>query len=91
MIIQLHSDSINGTPFLVLNEKKRLVLLPLLLLHKEAPDPGNSTSLTEVPHASMEIEFPLEKWIHVGCEVCDAGHFNLITNCWCCYHYCHMG
>ncbi|KAG6688965.1 hypothetical protein I3842_11G152900 [Carya illinoinensis] len=69
IIQQLHSDGINGTPFLVLNEKKRMMLLPLLLLHKEASNSGNFTSLTEVPHASMETEFPLEKWIHVGCEV----------------------
>lgn len=67
IIQQVHSDIADSAPFLVLNEKKRMMLLPLPLLHKEAPDPGNSS--TEVPHASMEIEFPLEKWIHVGCEV----------------------
>lgn len=69
--IQVHSAGIGGAPFIILDEKKRMMLLPLLLLHKEAPDPANSTSWTKVPHASMKIEFPFEKWIHVGCEVCD--------------------
>ncbi|KAB1216366.1 hypothetical protein CJ030_MR4G000599 [Morella rubra] len=67
--MQLHSDGSGSTPFLVLNEKKKIMLLPLFLLHKEAPNPSNSTSWKEVPHASMESEFPLGKWIHVGCEV----------------------
>lgn len=46
-----------------------MMLLPLLFLHKEAPDPGNSSSVTQVPYASADTEFPLEKWVHVGCEV----------------------
>ncbi|KAL0001483.1 hypothetical protein SO802_015264 [Lithocarpus litseifolius] len=69
IIQQVHSDSVGSAPFLVLDEKKRMMLLPLPLLHKEAPDPENSTSWLEAPHASMDIEFPYEKWIHVGCEV----------------------
>jgi hypothetical protein len=69
IIQQVHSDSVGSAPFLLIDKKKRMMLLPLLLLHKEAPDPDNSTSWLEVPHASTEIEFPLEKWIHVGCEV----------------------
>lgn len=69
IIQQVHSASIGSAPLLILDEKKRMMLLPLLLLHKEAPDPANSTSWTKVPHASMKIEFPFEKWIHVGCEV----------------------
>ena len=78
--MQVLSDSVGSAPFLVLDEKKRMMLLPLLLLHKEAPDPENSASWLEAPHASVEIEFPFEKWIHVGCEVCNIF-------CFCCYSY----
>lgn len=63
-------DISGSAPFLVLNEKKILKLFPLTSLDHEALDPENSTLLTEVPHASMETEFPSEKWVHVGCKVC---------------------
>ncbi|XP_044496422.1 SH2 domain-containing protein B-like [Mangifera indica] len=62
-------DISGSAPFLVLNEKKILKLFPLTSLDHEALDPENSTLLTEVPHASMETEFPSEKWVHVGCKV----------------------
>jgi len=39
-----------------------MTLFPFLHAHKETTNFSNSTS--------MEIEFPLENWIHVGCEVC---------------------
>ncbi|KAH9779454.1 SH2 domain-containing protein B [Citrus sinensis] len=58
-----------NAPFLALNEKKILMLFPFISLHKEAPDPGKSAPLTELQHASMDTEFPLESWIHVGCRV----------------------
>lgn len=67
--LQVHMDMSVSAPFLVLNENKMMMLLPLTLLHREAPDPGNTASWTEVPNVPMKIEFPLEKWIHVGCEV----------------------
>ncbi|PQQ18720.1 uncharacterized protein Pyn_30077 [Prunus yedoensis var. nudiflora] len=51
-LIQVQSGATEGAPFLVLSEKKKMVLLPL-----------------EVPHVAMETEFPMEKWIHIGCEV----------------------
>ncbi|XP_021895061.1 uncharacterized protein LOC110812561 isoform X1 [Carica papaya] len=69
IIRQVHMDMSVSAPFLVLNENKMMMLLPLTLLHREAPDPGNTASWTEVPNVPMKIEFPLEKWIHVGCEV----------------------
>ncbi|KAF2314457.1 hypothetical protein GH714_026632 [Hevea brasiliensis] len=65
----IYSDITSSAPFISINEKKLATLLPLSLLHKEASDPSNSTSLTEALHASMENEFPLENWIHVGCGV----------------------
>ena len=67
--LQVHSDITGSAPFLVLNEKKKMMLLPLLYLHREALYPGNSTSWTEVPSASAEVDFPLKRWVHVGCEV----------------------
>lgn len=78
--MQVHSDISGSAPFLVLNEKKIMMLLPLTHVHKEAPDPGNSALSTEVPHASMETEFPLEKWIHIGCEVCSKNPTSLTSN-----------
>lgn len=44
-------------------------MLPVLLLHEEAPETGNINSWTEVPHATVDFEFLSEKWVHVGCEV----------------------
>lgn len=58
-----------SAPFLVLDEYKKMMLLPLTLLHKEAPDPVDTSSWKEVPSVSTKYEFPLEKWVHVGCEV----------------------
>ncbi|KAF8391126.1 hypothetical protein HHK36_023427 [Tetracentron sinense] len=67
--LHMHSAIEGDVPFLILDEEKRLKLLPLMFLHEEAPRPGNSTSWTEVPCASAASEISLEKWVHVGCEV----------------------
>ncbi|KAL0306628.1 UNVERIFIED_CONTAM: SH2 domain-containing protein A [Sesamum radiatum] len=64
-----HQDIASSVPFLWLDDKKRLKLFPLLFLHEEAPDPDNSIQWTGIPCASTEIEFPIKKWVHVGCEV----------------------
>ncbi|KAL0723692.1 hypothetical protein Bca4012_038291 [Brassica carinata] len=69
IIRQVHSDMSFSAPFLVLDENKKMILLPMTLLHKEAPDPVNTASWTEVPNVSTTAEFPLQKWVHVGCEV----------------------
>ncbi|CAH2067822.1 unnamed protein product [Thlaspi arvense] len=69
IIRQVHSDMSVSAPFLVLNENKKMMLLPLTLLHKEAPDPVDISSWTQVPNVCTKSEFPLEKWVHVGCEV----------------------
>ncbi|KAJ6753921.1 SIGNAL TRANSDUCER AND TRANSCRIPTION ACTIVATOR [Salix purpurea] len=61
IIKQVCSDISSNAPFLVLNEKKKMTLFPFLHAHKDTTNFSNSTS--------MEIEFPLENWIHVGCEV----------------------
>ncbi|PON98570.1 STAT transcription factor [Trema orientale] len=65
---EVHPNGSGNYPFLVINLKK-VMLFPLLLLHKEAQDLSNPTSSSGVPQASVEIEFPLEKWVHFGCEV----------------------
>ncbi|XP_020205835.1 SH2 domain-containing protein A isoform X1 [Cajanus cajan] len=70
IIQQVYSDISESAPFLVINDNKRIIMLPVLLLHEEAPDTGNINSWEEVPHATVDFEFPLEKWVHVGCEVC---------------------
>ncbi|CAK7351745.1 unnamed protein product [Dovyalis caffra] len=57
----VYSDISSSSPFLVLDEKKIITLFPLLHAQRETTNFSNSTS--------MEIEFPLENWIHVGCEV----------------------
>ncbi|XP_020890440.1 uncharacterized protein LOC9325260 [Arabidopsis lyrata subsp. lyrata] len=69
IIRQVHSDMSVSAPFLVLDENKKMMLLPLTLLHKEAPDPVDTSSWTQVPSVSTKSKFPLQKWVHVGCEV----------------------
>ncbi|XP_010417450.1 PREDICTED: uncharacterized protein LOC104703186 [Camelina sativa] len=69
IIRQVHSDMSVSAPFLVLDENKKMMLLPLTLLHKEAPDPVDTCSRKQVPSVSTKSEFPFDKWVHVGCEV----------------------
>ncbi|EPS66836.1 hypothetical protein M569_07940, partial [Genlisea aurea] len=56
-------------PFLCLGEKKKMNLFPLLYLHKEAPDPDTYKSSSSIRVVSSEVEFPLKKWVHIGCRV----------------------
>ncbi|XP_024028241.1 SH2 domain-containing protein A [Morus notabilis] len=60
---KVHPDVTGNSPFLVIHEKK-VKLFPLLPSRKEDPE-------SEVPHASVEVEFEFsqEKWVHFGCEV----------------------
>ncbi|CAN1179125.1 SH2 domain-containing protein A [Linum perenne] len=60
-------------PFLLLDERKIMILRPLFLVRKDRPPHSDSVSLFEAPHASMVNAFPLEKWVHVGCEVSANG------------------
>lgn len=64
-------DSSGMTPFLILSERNRLKIMPLTTLHKadEGSSPGSSSSGNVVPHEYLDIDFPLEKWVHIGCEV----------------------
>ncbi|CAI0440786.1 unnamed protein product [Linum tenue] len=70
IIYQVGSHDGSVAPFLILNERKIMMLLPLCLLPtKNCPSGSDSVSSLETPHAPMVDDFPLEKWIHVGCEV----------------------
>lgn len=76
MGLQIHSDISESAPFLVINDKKRINVLPVLYLHEEAPVTCMGP-WTEVPHVTVDFEFPLEKWIHVGCEVSYVTHLRI--------------
>ncbi|XP_054816947.1 SH2 domain-containing protein A-like [Prosopis cineraria] len=76
---QVLSDISESAPFLVINDNKRINLLPVILLHEEAPNVGDVNSWTEVPHATVDFEFPLEKWVHVGFEI-TPDHIQLQIN-----------
>ncbi|KAI5420344.1 SH2 domain-containing protein A isoform X1 [Lathyrus oleraceus] len=66
---QVHDDISESAPFLVISDNNRINVFPVLYLHEGAPATCMS-SWTEVPHATVDFEFPLEKWVHIGCEVC---------------------
>ncbi|XP_065861657.1 SH2 domain-containing protein B-like isoform X2 [Euphorbia lathyris] len=63
------SDRTSSAPFVALTEKKVMMLLPAPLLQKEAPGPSDLPSLTSACNISMENEFSLERWVHVGYEI----------------------
>lgn len=57
-----HKNS--SLPFLLLNEKKKLVLFPLVFLYEEALMPATSDQCV-----SVEADFPMRKWVHIRCQV----------------------
>ncbi|ONL93856.1 SH2 domain protein B [Zea mays] len=56
-------------PFLALGEGNKLLLFPLMRLHREAPAPASSYPWTDTTNLSSTSVCPLEKWFHIGCEV----------------------
>ncbi|XP_065029568.1 SH2 domain-containing protein A-like isoform X1 [Musa acuminata AAA Group] len=68
---QKTSECEDEAPFLVLNEENKLILLPLILIHKEAPSSENPFPWTDMFHTAAEMDCPLEKWFHVGCQVAE--------------------
>uniref|UniRef100_M1AAA9 SH2 domain-containing protein n=1 Tax=Solanum tuberosum TaxID=4113 RepID=M1AAA9_SOLTU len=62
--MQEHPDVTSHAPFLLLDERKKILLFPSLISSH-----SNITSWREVAHAISECEFPTKKWVHVGCEV----------------------
>ncbi|KAI3774920.1 hypothetical protein L1987_49483 [Smallanthus sonchifolius] len=62
---QHNSDMNSSAPFLALTANKEMVLYPIRFVHQEAPN-GNEM---EIPTAKSKNEVPLNKWVHIGCEV----------------------
>ena len=75
VIVQADPDKAYNVPFLGLSANKKLMLFPLPFLHQEAPSPGDPVSWIENTYASSKTEFPLKKWVHVGCEVHKLNNF----------------
>lgn len=69
ILYQITAGDDNKLPFLALGEGNKLLLFPLIRLHKEAPDPASSYPWTYTTNLSSTGGCPLEKWFHVGCEV----------------------
>ncbi|XP_047979882.1 SH2 domain-containing protein B-like [Salvia hispanica] len=69
VLVQKHPDVTPDLPFLYLDDNKKMKLFPFLYMYKEAPNPDKPIPLTEVPCVSTGIEFPMKKWVHIGCEV----------------------
>lgn len=65
---QEHIDINSSVPFLLLNEKRKMTLFPVIFLHKEASMLVALNTLTEVPSVVTQFDIPLKKWVHVGCE-----------------------
>ncbi|KAM3403350.1 hypothetical protein ACQJBY_006846 [Aegilops geniculata] len=66
---QITAGDGNKLPFLALSEGNKLLLFPLLSLHKQAPSSSNSSPWTDTTYISAVNECPPEHWIHIGCEV----------------------
>ncbi|KAI3789520.1 hypothetical protein L2E82_02319 [Cichorium intybus] len=69
LLHQHHSDTTSSTPFLSLDANKEIVLYPILSVPEETTIPSDVTPGKEVPSARTKIDVPLNKWIHVGCQV----------------------
>lgn len=65
ILYELHSK----TPFLCLRTDRRIVFSPPIFLENEDADSSRPTSLAKAPSIVPEEEFPLERWVHLGCEV----------------------
>ncbi|KAJ1296187.1 hypothetical protein BS78_01G280200 [Paspalum vaginatum] len=66
---QITTGDDTKVPFLALGEGNKLLLFPLVRLHREAPGPANSYPWTDTANLSSTSECPLEKWFRIGCEV----------------------
>ncbi|KAK9076257.1 hypothetical protein SSX86_004590 [Deinandra increscens subsp. villosa] len=65
-ILHQHNSDINSSaPFLALTANKEMMLYPIHSIPQEAPH----SNQMEIPHAKSKTEVPLNKWVHIGCEV----------------------
>ena len=69
LLVQITAGDDNKLPFLALGEGNKLLLFPLMRLHREAPGPASSYPWTDTTNLSSTSQCPLEKWFHIGCEV----------------------
>jgi hypothetical protein len=74
LILQITAGDGNKLPFLALGEGNKLLLFPLMRLHREAPGSGSSYPWTDTTYLSSTSQCPLEKWFHIGCEVYDVNN-----------------
>ncbi|CAL4915653.1 unnamed protein product [Urochloa decumbens] len=66
---QVTTGDDNKLPFLALGEGNKLLLFPLIKMHREAPAAASSYPWSDTTNLSSTSECPLEKWFHIGCEV----------------------
>lgn len=52
-----------------MNANKEMVLYPVRLIPQESPIPNDATTVMKIPCATTKNEIPLNKWVHIGCEV----------------------
>ncbi|KAL5724310.1 hypothetical protein ACHQM5_007587 [Ranunculus cassubicifolius] len=69
IIRQICTDVEGNVPFLLVNKEKKMMLFPFICLLGKPPLPGDFNSCTEIPSVSAETECPVNKWVHIGCEV----------------------
>ncbi|XP_076924933.1 SH2 domain-containing protein A-like [Bidens hawaiensis] len=65
ILYQGNSDTSSNALFLALTANKELVLYPTRFV----PQEGTNWNETKIPSARSKNEVPLNKWVHIGCEV----------------------
>lgn len=70
--MQVYPDATGSSPFLIVNDQKKLMILPLVFSHKEAHDTSRPALSSGVSHTAEGYQFPMEKWVHFGFEVQNA-------------------
>lgn len=69
ILLQEHLDRNSRIPFLLLNERNKMVLFPVHFSPEEATVTATSTNWMGGPCVSTELDFPTNTWVHVGCKV----------------------
>lgn len=78
MLLQEHVDRNSRVPFLMLNERNKMVLFPVLFLQEDATETATLTNWIGGPCTSTELDYPTNTWVHVGCEVISFGVFYVL-------------
>lgn len=69
--MQHNSDITSATPFLALTENKEMVLYCIR---------NDATPAINIPSARSKNEIPVNKWVHIGCEVYPTHIFIIPSN-----------